>query len=41
MFRSLLSIAALCVLASVKADHIQIGDDCGVDGSKFFLLFVW
>jgi hypothetical protein len=35
MFRSLLSIAALCVLASVKADHIQIGDDCGVDGSKF------
>jgi hypothetical protein len=24
MFRSLVSIGALCVLASVKADHIQI-----------------
>jgi hypothetical protein len=36
MFPSLVSIAALCVLGSVKADHIHIGDDCSVDGSRFF-----
>jgi hypothetical protein len=33
-FVLLLLITALCVLASVKADHICIGDDFGVDGDR-------